>query len=51
MPAPVANSVPLPTYNFDIRTQDLTQWVQVLKDIGQFNGNVDTDKLVLEPGR
>jgi len=47
MPAPVANSVPLPTYNFEIRTQDLTRWVQVLKDIGQFNGNVDPEKLVL----
>ncbi|MDQ3897944.1 MAG: ABC transporter substrate-binding protein, partial [Actinomycetota bacterium] len=51
MPAPVANSVPLPTYNFDIRTQDLSRWVQVLKDIGQFNGNVDPNKLVLAPGR
>ncbi len=51
MPAPVANSVPLPTYNFEIRTQDLTRWVQVLRDIGQFNGNVDPNRLVLEPGR
>ena len=49
MPAPVANSVPLPTYNFDIRTQDLGRWVQVLKDIGQFGGNVDPNKLVLTP--
>lgn len=49
MPAPVANSVPLPTYNFDIRTQDLSRWVQVLKDIGQFGGNVDPSKLVLTP--
>lgn len=50
MPAPVANSVPLPTYNFEIRAEDLTRWVQVLRDIGQFNGNVDPDKLVLGPG-
>ena len=50
MPAPVANSVPLPTYNFEIRTQDLTRWVQVLKDIGEFNGNVDANRLVLGPG-
>ena len=49
MPAPVANSVPLPTYGFDIRTQDLARWVQVLKDIGQFGGNVDPNKLVLTP--
>ncbi len=47
MPAPVANAVALPTYNFDIRAQDLGKWVQVLKDIGQFNGNVDPNKLVL----
>jgi NitT/TauT family transport system substrate-binding protein len=50
MAAPVANSVALPTYNFDIRTQDLGRWVQVLKDIGQFGGNVDPNKLVLRPG-
>ncbi len=50
MPAPVANSVPLPTYNFDIRTQDLTRWVQVLKDLGQFNGSVEANKLVLGTG-
>ena len=49
MAAPVANSVALPTYNFDIRTQDLDRWVQVLKDIGQFGGNVDINKLVLTP--
>lgn len=47
MAAPVANAVALPTYNFDIRTQDLSRWVQVLKDIGQFNGNVDPNKLVV----
>ncbi|MGH9278824.1 MAG: ABC transporter substrate-binding protein [Acidimicrobiales bacterium] len=47
--APVANSVALPTYNFDIRTQDLATWVKVLKDIGQFGGNVDPNKLVLSP--
>jgi NitT/TauT family transport system substrate-binding protein len=50
MAAPVANSVPLPTYNFDVRAQDLATWVKVLKDIGQFNGNVDPNKLVLQPG-
>jgi NitT/TauT family transport system substrate-binding protein len=49
MAAPIANSVALPTYNFDIRTQDLGRWVQVLKDIGQFGGNVDPNKLVLTP--
>jgi len=47
LPAPVASSVPLPTYDFDIRRQDLDKWVKVLRDIGQFNGNVDTKKLIL----
>ena len=47
MPAPVANSVPLPTYNFEVRTEDLGKWVKVLKDIGQLNGNVDEKQLVL----
>jgi NitT/TauT family transport system substrate-binding protein len=50
MAAPVANSVPLPTYNFDIRAQDLATWVRVLRDIGQFDGDVDPDELVLSPG-
>jgi ABC-type nitrate/sulfonate/bicarbonate transport system substrate-binding protein len=47
MPAPVASSVPLPTYSFDVRAGDLDRWLQVLRDVGDFNGNVDTKKLVL----
>jgi NitT/TauT family transport system substrate-binding protein len=51
LPEAVASTVPLPTYNFDIRTGDLDTWVKVLKDIGDFNGQVDTRKLVLSPGK
>lgn len=47
LPAPVANSVPLPTYNFDVRTEDLGKWVKVLKDIGQLNGDVEPKDLVV----
>lgn len=47
LPAPVASSVPLPTYNFKVRTADLGKWVKVLKDIGQLNGDVDPKELVL----
>lgn len=47
MPAPVASTVPLPTYNFDIRKGDLSRWVDVLEEIGQFKGKVDVDELVL----
>ncbi|HEX2046491.1 MAG TPA: ABC transporter substrate-binding protein [Acidimicrobiales bacterium] len=51
LPEAVASSVPLPTYNFDIRSGDLDAWVKVLKDIGEFNGQVDTRKLVLSSGK
>jgi NitT/TauT family transport system substrate-binding protein len=51
LPEAVASTVPLPTYNFDIRAGDLDIWVKVLKDIGEFNGEVDTRKLVLSPGK
>lgn len=51
LPEAVASTVPLPTYNFDIRAGDLDRWVTVLKDIGEFNGQVDTKKLVLTPGK
>lgn len=47
LPAPVAATVPLPTYDFDIRTEDLDKWVGVLKELGQLDGEVDTGKLVL----
>jgi ABC-type nitrate/sulfonate/bicarbonate transport system substrate-binding protein len=49
LPEAVASTVPLPTYNFDIRTGDLDTWVKVLKDIGELDGQVDTRKLVLAP--
>jgi NitT/TauT family transport system substrate-binding protein len=51
LPEAVASTVPLPTYNFDIRTGDLDIWVKVLRDIGEFNGQVDTRKLVLPAGK
>ena len=40
----MASTVPLPTYNFDVRAGDLDTWVKVLKDIGEFNGQVDTQQ-------
>ena len=50
MPAPVAEKVPLPTYDFDIRAEDLGKWKSVLKEIGQFDADVDTERLVLSTG-
>ena len=51
LPEAVASTVPLPTYNFDIRAGDLDTWVKVLRDIGEFNGQVDTRKLVMAAGK
>lgn len=47
MPEAVASSVPLPTYDFDIRADDLDEWVRVLREVSDFDGEVNTDELVL----
>lgn len=47
MPPKIAQIVPLPTWDFAIRTQDLATWVDVLKDVAQFKRVVDPQKLVL----
>lgn len=47
MPPKVSQVVPLPTYEFGIRTDDLAKWLDVLKEVGQFKGDVDPQKLVL----
>jgi len=50
LPQAVASTVPLPVYDFTIRTQDLDTWVKVLRDVDAFTGQVDTRKLVLSTG-
>ena len=47
MPDPVAANVALPTFNLDIRTDDLARWVEVLVSLGQFEGEIDVNDLVL----
>ncbi|MDP1850072.1 MAG: ABC transporter substrate-binding protein [Solirubrobacteraceae bacterium] len=47
MPPKVSQIVPLPTYEFGIRADDLAKWVGVLREVGQFKGDVDPQKLVL----
>ena len=47
MPPKVSQIVPLPTWAFEIRAEDLTKWENVLKDVEQFKGDVDPQKLVL----
>ncbi len=47
MPDPVAANVSLPTFNLDIRTDDLTRWVEVLVSLGDFEGEIDVSSLVI----
>ena len=47
MPPKIAQIVPLPTWDFAIRAQDLAKWVDVLEDLGQLKREVDPQKLVL----
>lgn len=47
MPDPVAAGVSLPTFDLEIRTDDLSRWVDVLVSLGQFEGEIDVSQLVL----
>ena len=47
MPDPVAAGVSLPTFDLDIRTDDLARWVDVLISLNQFEGEIDVNDLVL----
>lgn len=47
MPPKISKIVPLPTWDFSIRTEDLAKWVTVLKDVGGFKRDVDPQTLVL----
>jgi NitT/TauT family transport system substrate-binding protein len=47
MPAPAAAGVSLPTFDLDIRTDDLSRWVDVLVSLNQFEGEIDVNDLVL----
>ena len=49
-PPAIAETVPLPTYDFDIRADDLATWGEVLRDIGQLDGGVDPSGLILSIG-
>ena len=49
-PPAIAETVPLPTYDFDIRADDLATWGRVLQEIGQLDGEVDPNELVLSNG-
>lgn len=50
LPPQVASTVPLPTFDTEIRTGDLAVWADVLTQIGQFEGEIDPEQLVLSAG-
>ena len=41
------NKVPLPTYRFTIKPEELAVWVDVLNELGQLPHPVDKSKLVV----
>ncbi len=45
-PPQIAETVPLPTYDLEIRVEDLVTWKDVLSDLGELDGEVDPQKLV-----
>lgn len=47
MPDPVAANVSLPTFELDIRTDDLARWVEVLVSLDEFEGEIDVNDLVV----
>ena len=47
MADPVAASVPLPTFDLEVRTDDLSRWVDVLVSLDQFEGEIDVNELVV----
>ncbi len=47
MPDPVAANVSLPTFNLEIRTDDLSRWAEVMVSLGDFEGEIDVSSLVI----
>ncbi len=48
LPAPVVEKIPFPAYRFRLKSTDLDVWVNVLKELGQLQGDVSNKKLVVE---
>jgi hypothetical protein len=46
MPRPIAQDVALPTFDLEVRTDDLATWVEVLQELDELDTDVDTDELV-----
>jgi NitT/TauT family transport system substrate-binding protein len=47
LPEALVLATPIPTYKFDIKAADIEVWTDVMRAIGQFDGTVDSSKLVV----
>jgi NitT/TauT family transport system substrate-binding protein len=47
LPPEVVQKVPLPTYRFTIKPEELGVWIGVLKDLGQLTAPIDAAKIVV----
>ena len=47
LPPAIVEKVPLPTYRFTIKKEELAVWVDVLNELGQLPAGVDKEKLVV----
>ena len=49
LPANVATSFELPKYDASVRPGDIQKWLDAMKDLGIFKGDVDVSKLSYQP--
>ena len=49
LPEAIVNATPFPDYRTAITAKDIEVWKDVMKEVGQFNGEADSSKLVLTP--
>ena len=49
LPEAIVNATPFPDYRTAITARDIEVWKSVMKDVGQFNGEVNSAKLVVTP--
>ena len=47
LPPAIVEKVPLPTYRFTIKKEELAVWVDVLNELHQLPAGVDKEKLVV----
>lgn len=49
LPEVVVQTVPFPEYRFKMKSEDLMVWVNVMREVGHLDKEVDKDKLVFSP--